>query len=348
MKKNHKLLSLALAVLLCSVCLSACGSVKPNQANTTITPGVPESTFELGLEMFCYRSHSVPEEYTYQFDYLDWGSSLEDVSLAVPFALERNAPREFNDPTIKVYTSVISVELDGVSSWMHFTFENEELIRIDLSFKPEDNGTWFNTQLEKLIELYGESLSASNEMAETHRWRTDVSQLQIARQLRDNSVQLIVGTLPPPPEATITAADFGSDDGYSFRGIDNQSSLEDVQAVLPFTFYPDSASALDTSPGPITYFSQTPITLDGVEGDLWLDFENEKLTLVYFRFPQVDTVWFDAQLDAFTELYGEGEFIDAETFKNYMWRGEQTLLVLNLFGKTDNTSAAIKLFALDE
>ncbi len=160
----------------------------------------------VGIILYQNREIEVPldnfklnDEYVY--DGIPWGTSLKEVKRKLPFSIEKFDLSEVTTDkgTMLVdYRAEKGIILDGYVSYATtFKFEDDEFIMAMFNFRIEENAKeYYDTQLEKLVELYGQEshISENDKGHIVYRWDTEMTTLQLAYSpSKDNKAIVTLG-----------------------------------------------------------------------------------------------------------------------------------------------------------
>lgn len=124
------------------------------------------------------------EEYVYNG--IPWGTALEEVKKQLQVSIEKlDVPGTVGDASLVDYRTDTQFILDGKhTSSTTFKFQGNKFVMASYVFTLDKyDEKWYNAQLEKLVEFYGEESNiaenvAENFTAKTHRWDTEMTSLQ--------------------------------------------------------------------------------------------------------------------------------------------------------------------------
>jgi len=119
----------------------------------------------------------------YRYPDLSWGMSPEEAAVALPVAMG-NKQTEDN---LTVYTVEKGATLDEERSKMKLTFEDKRLMRVEMTFEPEDAAGWCQAQIEAFTEVLG----TPETTADGAVWNDGGTSLQLT--YADGTVTLTVG-----------------------------------------------------------------------------------------------------------------------------------------------------------
>lgn len=140
-------------------------------------------TYDLPLDQF------KGSDGEYKLNEIEWTSSLDEVKEALPYGFEEvETPHEREWQ----YNSKKSFQLDSYSAPMELLFKEDGLFSVQFNFTLNDDyEEWFDTQVERLIKLYGqesehvEKVFDDNMKNRGYRWDTEKTSLQIVVLLRE-------------------------------------------------------------------------------------------------------------------------------------------------------------------
>ena len=171
MKQKLKWLVIPIIVI---VALLIAGLFYLNRKSTPVELELPIHNFKLNDE--------------YVFDGIPWGTELQEVKKKLPFPLEKIEMQGMvaaEKTELVDYRTVTQFILDGkATSTATFKFQNDKFVMAMLIFPlNQSDEAWYNTQLEKFIEHYGEASniaenSNENSAIKTYRWDTEMTSLQ--------------------------------------------------------------------------------------------------------------------------------------------------------------------------
>ena len=134
------------------------------------------------------------EEYVY--DGIPWRTELQEVKNQLSFPLEKVEISGLvlaEETELVDYKTVTQFVLDGKgTSSATFKFQNDKFVMVMMIFPlNQSDEAWYNTQLEKFIENYGEASNfaenSNNDSAiKTYRWDTEMTSLQWGFQEKSN------------------------------------------------------------------------------------------------------------------------------------------------------------------
>jgi len=119
----------------------------------------------------------------YRYPDLSWGMSPEEAAVALPVAMG-NKQTEGN---LTVYTVEKGATLGEERSKMKLTFEDRRLMRVEMTFEPEDAAGWCQTQ----ITAFAEHCGTPETTADGAVWSDGGTTLQLTHA--DGTVTLTVG-----------------------------------------------------------------------------------------------------------------------------------------------------------
>ena len=179
-QKIVRMLSFIMVTTCMITLMAACGNEKQNAK-------------EINPDMF-------KSENEYQFHTTAWGMTVDEVTKLSDCKLEKDSDREPFPEGYAIYKAKADYVLDGKTCNTSFEFLNEGLKDVQLAFSLSDSDDpWMDTQIEKLIQLYGEATDKiENENAEmqlkstVYKWETGETMLQFTVISKASSAPTVV------------------------------------------------------------------------------------------------------------------------------------------------------------
>ena len=183
MKKTNKIIFAAVALVL--IILAAVGIYFINNKNQQKSPAevvLPIDNLKLNDE--------------YVYDGIKWGTALKEVEKKLPFMIEKldlmgtTAPAETKLVDNRTETKLV---LDGQSTYSAtFKFQDDKFVMASFFFSITENyEEWYNVQIEKLIDLYGEESQIAKNKSDSldvtvYRWDTEMTSLQFTSMVKED------------------------------------------------------------------------------------------------------------------------------------------------------------------